>query len=65
MTFQTILIAAQAGNQAAQERIVELYKPFLTKEAVVDGVFDEDLFQELCEVLLHCIRNYHMDKYLE
>ena len=30
------------------------------KEAVVNGIFDEDLFQELCIVFLRCVRNFQM-----
>ena len=40
---------------AAQELLL-LYDPLLTKEAVVNRVFDEDLYQELRIVLLTCIR---------
>ena len=28
------------------------------KEAIIDGVFDEDLYQELRIVLLHCIQAF-------
>ena len=55
-----MLLMAKAGDEAAQERILELYDPLLTKESVVDGAFDEDLYQELCEVMLRCIKNYRV-----
>lgn len=60
MDFLTVLLMAKAGDEAAQERILELYDPLLTKESVVDGAFDEDLYQELCEVMLRCIKNYRV-----
>ncbi len=44
------------GDQRAKEMIVSLYQPLLATEAVVNGVFDEDLYQELCETLFICIR---------
>ena len=46
---------AKSGDQQAREVMVTLYRPLLIKEAIVDGVFDEDLYQEFCETLLHCI----------
>ena len=60
MDFLTVLLMAKAGDEAAQERILELYDPLLTKESVVDGAFDQDLYQELCEVMLRCIKNYRV-----
>ena len=60
MDFLTVLLMAKAGDEAAQERILELYDPLLTKDSVVDGAFDEDLYQELCEVMLRCIKNYRV-----
>ena len=60
MDFLTVLLMAKAGDEAAQERILELYDPLLTQESVVDGAFDEDLYQELCEVMLRCIKNYRV-----
>ena len=30
------------------------------KEAIIDGVFDEALYQELCVTLLDCIRKFRI-----
>lgn len=43
MNFEMILQQAKQGNQTAVMEIVEMYKPLLIKNAVVNGVFDEDL----------------------
>ena len=48
MNFKEILLKAKSGNKDAVEMLLEMYKPLLFKEAIVDGVFDEDLYQELC-----------------
>ena len=32
----------------------------LLKEAIIDNVFDEDLYQELCVTLLDCIRKFRI-----
>lgn len=37
-----------------------MYQPLLIKKAIVDGVFDEDLCQELSVTLLRCIDLFHI-----
>jgi hypothetical protein len=56
MIFRELLSRAKAGDVAAVNSIMLMYRPLLTKEAVIGGVFDEDLYQELCLTLLRCIR---------
>ena len=56
MNFKELLLRAQAGDQQAQEKLLSLYQPLLMKEAVINGVFDEDVYQELCITLLTCIQ---------
>ena len=46
------------GDTQAMEQIVEMYRPLLVKNALVNGVFDEDLYQELMIELLKCIRYF-------
>lgn len=57
MTFGKLLTDAKT-NTASQQQILEMYKPLLIKESIYDGVFDEDFYQELVEVLLRCIRTF-------
>jgi hypothetical protein len=40
------------------ETLLEIYRPLMLKEAIIDGVFDEDLFQELQIVFMHCVRMF-------
>ena len=40
------------------ERFIEHYKPMLIKSSIINGVFDEDLYQELCVVLMKCIEHF-------
>lgn len=35
-----------------------MYRPLLIKNAMELGIFDEDLYQELCAALLQCIRMF-------
>lgn len=39
---------------------MSLYQPLLMKESVVNGLFDEDVYQELCVTLLTCIRRFQI-----
>ena len=58
MTFNELLVQARAGDQSAVENLLIMYQPLLLKESIVDGVLDEDLYQELCITFLHCIRKF-------
>lgn len=56
MNFIELLKSAQSGDESAVIELLTLYDPMLIKSAVVNSMFDEDLYQELRIVLLHCIR---------
>ena len=56
MNFKELLLRAQAEDQQAKEKLLSLYQPLLMKESVINGVFDEDVYQELCITLLICIQ---------
>jgi hypothetical protein len=56
MNFKDLLTRAKEGDTYAINEIIVMYKPLLLKEAVVNGVFDDDLYQELWLLLLTCIR---------
>lgn len=56
--FKALLIAAQSQEQDNFEELLLRYKPLLLKEAVIDDVFDEDLFQEYCIVFYRCVKTF-------
>ena len=58
MDFKELLIRAQADDPQAKEKLLALYQPLLMKASVVNGIFDEDLDQELCVTLLNCIKRF-------
>lgn len=60
MNFKELMTKAKDGVLQAQESLLELYKPLLVKESIINGVFDEDLYQELCITLLDCIRKFRI-----
>ena len=60
MNFKELLSRAKDDDLQANEALLERYKSLLLKEAIIDSVFDEDLYQELCVTLLDCIRKFRI-----
>lgn len=60
MRFEQLLLQAKEGNYDAILEILEMYKPLMIKNAIVNGKFDEDLYQELICVLLLCIHKFQV-----
>ena len=58
MEFKEMLIRAKRGEKTAQEKLLEMYRPLLMRESIVEGVFDEDLYQELCYRFICCIDKF-------
>ena len=58
MNFEEVLFRAQMGDQEAILQILEMFRPLLIKNSLINGRFDEDLYQELRLEVLKCIRNY-------
>lgn len=54
--FKRLLLRAKDGSQTAYAELHAMYRPLLLKESIVEGVFDEDLYQELCLTLFNCIQ---------
>ena len=46
MSFDELLFRAKAGDMEAKTEIFAMYRPLLIKNALVNGRFDEDLYQE-------------------
>ena len=60
MNFEELLLQARAVEERAVIGILELYKPLLIKASILNGSFDEDLYQELCITLLKCIKQFRI-----
>ena len=56
--FKELILKAQRGDRREQEVLLGMYKPLLIKESVIDGVYDEDLYQELCYRFLVCVGRF-------
>ena len=62
MGFEELLMEAKAGSKAAKEELYNMHRTGLIHKAVINGKFDEDLFQELCKKLLICIEKFDIDR---
>ena len=60
MNFKVLLLRAKSGDNEALTELLLMYRPLLLKESIVDGVFDEDLFQELCILILKSLRKFRV-----
>lgn len=56
MNFRDLLFDAKAGDESAITKILLMYRPLLIKESIINGVYNEDLYQELCIILTNCIK---------
>lgn len=60
MNFKELMLRAKENEKAAVDEILVMYRPLLLKESIIDGIYDEDLYQELCLTLLNCIRKFRV-----
>lgn len=60
MNFKELMLRAKENEKAAVDEILAMYRPLLLKESIIDGIYDEDLYQELCLTLLNCIRKFRV-----
>ena len=58
MNFEEVLYRAQTRDKEAVLQILEMFRPLLIKNSLVNGRFDEDLYQELRLEVLKCIRGF-------
>lgn len=60
MSFKELLLRGKLDDKQAMSELLSMYQPLLMKEAIVEGVFDEDLYQELCIVFLKCVERFRV-----
>lgn len=58
MNFKSLIKNAKDGDEASFEEILKMYRPLIMKESIINGLFDEDLYQEQCIVLDKCIKQF-------
>lgn len=60
MDFKELLSEAKRGRAQAVSKILEMYQPLLFKTAIINGIYDEDLYQELCITFLKCLSQFRI-----
>ena len=58
MSFEDMLLRAKLGDEIARGWLLEKYKPLLIKTSIIDKRFDEDLYQELCIIVIKCVEKF-------
>ncbi|WP_313530527.1 helix-turn-helix domain-containing protein [Anaerotignum sp.] len=58
MNFKELMIRAKENDLAAKKKLLDMYRPLLLKESIVEGHYDEDLYQDLCLTLLYCVHKF-------
>lgn len=58
MEFERVIFRAKHGDEKAIEQILEMFRPMLIRDALIWGVFDEDLYQEFVIETLKCIQRF-------
>ncbi|MGN1167105.1 MAG: helix-turn-helix domain-containing protein [Lachnospiraceae bacterium] len=53
-----MLSRAKKEYHVTTEQILEMFRPLLIKNSLINGRFDEDLYQELIIEVLKCIQLY-------
>ena len=65
MEFEEIMKRAKEGGMAEREELFLMYRPLILKHAMVNGIFDEDLYQELCVTFIVCVQKFSLDRVQE
>lgn len=60
MEFKELLIRAKRGENDAREELLKMYEGLIVRNAIVNGVFNEDLYQDLCYKFLLCIDKFNL-----
>ena len=60
MSFTEMLVRAKQGEEVYMEKVWTMYRPLIIKKSLVNGIFDEDLYQELSVELVKSIRNFRV-----
>lgn len=63
--LRELLEAAQNGDDTAMADLLEMFKPIIFKNCMIDSKFDEDCFQELSLKFIKCIKNFKFDRKID
>jgi hypothetical protein len=58
MNFEELLLRAKEDDKRSLDTLASMYRPLLIKQSIVNGVYDEDLYQELWLIFMNCVRKF-------
>ena len=58
MSFRECILKGKQGDRNALEAIYVQFRYLLRKLAKYKGRFDEDLYQDFCEILIRCVYTF-------
>ena len=61
MDFPNLMLSSKAGNQSALEQLFLQFRPYLAKKSILNGIFEEELFQMQSETFLRCVKGFRVD----
>ena len=62
MTFEKLLRSAKSGDETSLEELFFMYRPLIIKRSMINGIYSEDLYQELSKAFIICIRQFDIQK---
>lgn len=64
MSFELNLMKARENDKKAMLWIIEMYRPLIIRYSLVNGRFDEDLYQENVYTMLICIKKFPLEEHI-
>jgi hypothetical protein len=59
VNFKEIFIRAKENDTRAVDELIVMYKPLVVRMSIINGRFDEDLYQDLWLVFFKCVRYFN------
>ena len=60
-----MFLSAKNGNESHMYEIIMMYTPLLKRLSRVKGVYDQDLYQDLVEELIHVIKKVNVENFIQ
>lgn len=64
MSFELNLMKARENDKKAMLWIIEMYRPLIIRYSLINGRFDEDLYQENVYTMLICIKKFPLEEHI-
>ncbi len=58
--FEKLIASAKKNDEKSFDEIFEMYNPLIKSYSIINGKFDEDLFQNLSITFTNCINKINL-----